>query len=381
MWNLVNACRKGDPMSQDLVFHSLEVAGFRAFRQLKIPSLGRVNLVVGRNNTGKTTLLEALWLYAYGGAPNIIWRILEARNEGWRPGLGLRIGSQIGDEPLDPLTTLKGLFNGRRGVLDVSNQIMIGTANQPEGKLQVWVDRLTEHQRKVVEDPTILTDYAFHIRFGSAANDTIYPITRYYHRQNEVPPGDPAIACTFIPDDGVSQLPLSRWWDAIVLTPSRISVLNALRIIAPEVEDLNFVQRRNGSERFPIVKLANLDEPVPLRSLGQGMEHMLGIALALESARSGLLLVDEIESGLHYSVQPKMWKLIFETAERLNIQVFSTTHSLDCIRAFDRVARKHSEEGLLISLRARKDDPGDIVSVPYDAENLSIATQEQIEVR
>ncbi len=100
------------------------------------------------------------------------------------------------------------------------------------------------------------------------------------------------------------------------------------------------------------------------------------------NAQDGILLIDEIESGLHYSVQPDLWRLVFEVARRLNVQVFATTHSWDCIEAFQEAIQQDSEgDGLLISLRAKADEPGHVVAVLFDESELAIVTREQIKVR
>lgn len=85
-------------------------------------------------------------------------------------------------------------------------------------------------------------------------------------------------------------------------------------------------------------------EPLPLYSLGDGMYRALGIALALANARNGILLIDEFENGLYYTVQPDIWQLIFQVARRLNIQVFATTHSWDCIEAFQQAMQKEPKQ-------------------------------------
>ena len=127
------------------------------------------------------------------------------------------------------------------------------------------------------------------------------------------------------------------------------------------------------------MKIAGEDEPLPLRSLGEGLHRVFGIALALVNAQGGYLLVDEIESGLHYTALLGLWRLVLETARQLNVQVFATTHSWDCIEAFQQAAREDQrEEGVLIRL-GRKD--GDIVATVFDEDELAIATRERIEVR
>jgi AAA15 family ATPase/GTPase len=137
--------------------------------------------------------------------------------------------------------------------------------------------------------------------------------------------------------------------------------------------------RGNVRDRIPIVRIAGMNEPIPLRSLGDGMQRMLGIALALVNAKDGVLLVDEVENGLHYTILPQLWRLIFETARRLNVQVFATSHSWECIQAFQQAAEEDTEsEGLLIRLQLKGEE---IVAVVVDEEHLGIATSERIEVR
>ncbi len=68
------------------------------------------------------------------------------------------------------------------------------------------------------------------------------------------------------------------------------------------------------------------------------MLRALGISLALVNVKDGILLIDEFENGLYYSVQPDLWQSIFRVARRLNVQVFATTHSWDCVEGFQKAA-------------------------------------------
>src|SRR5437763_16554215 len=93
-----------------LVLNSLEIRNFRGFRHLQIERLGRVNLIVGKNNVGKTSLLEALQLYVYRGSPDVIWEILNARDES-----KVSFSSRY-DEIESQLSALKYLFYGRNDI-------------------------------------------------------------------------------------------------------------------------------------------------------------------------------------------------------------------------------------------------------------------------
>lgn len=110
------------------------------------------------------------------------------------------------------------------------------------------------------------------------------------------------------------------------------------------------------------------------------MFRLLGIVLAMANAKDGILLIDEIENGVHYSVQPDLWELIFRLARRLNVQVFATTHSWDSVEGLQQaMLEEKQEDGLLIRLSLKGEDT--IKSVLYDGRRLEIATRERIEVR
>jgi len=96
------------------------------------------------------------------------------------------------------------------------------------------------------------------------------------------------------------------------------------------------------------------------------------------------LLIDEFENGLHYSVQEKVWRLLFELSSKLDIQIFATTHSWDCIESFAKVAKKNKDiEGILfrVGQSVRTSDTGRVISTVFDGEQLYSITQSDVEVR
>lgn len=180
---------------------------------------------------------------------------------------------------------------------------------------------------------------------------------------------------------GLDQIEIAQLWDRIALTNREEEVMTALRLIAPEVERISLVGTLNGTDqRIPLVKIKQRDEPFPLRRLGDGISRLFGIALALVNAKDGILLIDEIENGLHYSLQPDVWHFIFRVARHLNVQVFATSHSWDMIEAFQEAAQKgFQSDALLIRLENKPDNR--IIPTVFDYRKLAIATREYIEVR
>ena len=91
------------------------------------------------------------------------------------------------------------------------------------------------------------------------------------------------------------------------------------------------------------------------------------------------MLLDEFETGLHYSVQEKLWDIIFMLSEKLSIQVFVTTHSDDCINSFVKSNQKATTKGQIIRLEKRQDNI--CAKVFDDSDDLRFVTDNSIEIR
>lgn len=391
----------GAPTLSHLALPSLEISNFRAFRQLRIERFGQVNLIVGKNNVGKSCLLEAIRLYMESGSARCLLQIMEDRDElfGLRTYRGYRRSSEDAGSEAYMLSSIKNLFHGRKNDYDEQQPITIGPIDQPAVAVTVrtsWfaqvvdedgVQRLKRVQRgsgqqalfDELEGELDAAVPGITVQIGSTIEQSL-PLQRLFDRPMYRPVFPPKPRLVFVPANGIEMAQISQMWDNITLTRLEQDVLRSIQIISPRVEGLNIIgDPERTRERIAIVKVSDFEDPVPLRSMGEGMNRLFGIALALVTAQNGVLLVDEIESGLHYSVQLEMWKLVFAVAHRLNVQIFATTHSWDCIAAFQQAAAESTgEDGMLIRLQRRGDD---IVVTLFDEEKLAVATQEQIEVR
>lgn len=372
-----------------LVLDSLEIKNFRAFKHLRIEKLGRVNLIVGKNNVGKSSVLEALWLYAVKGEPTAIFQLLQERDEIPDEEMPSTRFRRSATDAQEKALSLRFLFHGRQNpVNNTAMPIIIG----PLGDIKncLIIDVLWPSEAKYID--TVTSDYA---DIKERLNNLVprlsveisnlfayqFPLDRDY-RSNiiQARPEISKLQYVLVGAEGIELSGTAAFWDNVALSDLEATVLTSLQVIAPEVLHLNFVGNTGpNGERIPKVRVAGVDGPIPLRSMGEGMNRMLGIALALVNAKDGMLLIDEVDTGLHYSVLPNLWKLIFEVAHRLNVQVFATSHSWDCIQAFQQAAAvNENEEGVLIRLEERKAGVGAVV---FDERDLAIVTREQIEVR
>jgi hypothetical protein len=117
-------------------------------------------------------------------------------------------------------------------------------------------------------------------------------------------------------------------------------VENALRCVIPDIDRLDFVVGNHGILGYtPTLTFRDeTNPPAPLRAAGDGGFRALQLALAMVESQNGILLVDEIESGLHHSVQSQLLRHLLSFSQAFNVQIFATTHSLDTVRALAEVA-------------------------------------------
>jgi AAA15 family ATPase/GTPase len=371
----------------NLALNSFEVQQYRAFDCLTIPHVGRVNLIVGKNNVGKSSLLEALWLFSQRGRPSVLLDLLRSRDEFPRI---YRPTDENDASSKERIWDIRFLFCGREDLRENFKVISMGPVDSPDEKLNLsirWYAQETDEQgtihRKLISDSNKRAEGDPYIVTQLGNNGTkIYRLDRVMERRyaSLTNADTGAIPSRFIRANGLNTDEVAQLWDNVALTDLEESVVEALHIIAPEVKRLSFLGNQDRSYgRIPVARIGGFSEPVSLRSMGEGMNRILGVALALVNSKNGVLLIDEIESGLHYTVQADIWRLIFQIAHRLNVQVFATTHSWDCIEAFQKAAVEDiNEEGLLLRLERKDNEVG---ATLFNERRLSIATREQIEVR
>lgn len=369
---------------------TLTIERFRSLQQLKLESLGRVNLITGRNNTGKSSILEALRILASEASPSILSSILRFREEDLaEPEEGSRTMEQ------DGFGQFAALFTGFPPMSEIRDPIIV-SGNGGERPLHLTIslglfseERDQEGARKLVPQQTQLF-----------ANEELIPalviesasgrrfITPDYFRRFGVRgrlmrsdlSEEPRIPCVFVsPYGGERTATLGALWDKIALSDSEKDVVKALRIIVGDIEAVSMVGGEGPRQmRTAIVRSGGFKRPIPLRSFGDGLNRLFGIVLSLVNAKDGLLLIDEFENGMHHTVQLDVWRAIFRLARQLNIQVFATSHSWDAVESFQKAAAEDPAEGLLIRLSKKGDS---VIPTLFREDELAVATREHIEVR
>ena len=359
------------------MFKSLRVSGFRCLRNLRVDGLTRVNLFVGTNNAGKTSLLEAVEVLCLPGvagivqglrrreeriyvggeaAPRILFDVSHVfMNHELHPGASFTIE---GDGPRPALVRCEIESFGSQ-----ANLFEEGEEEEEEGAQSSMALRISSRELPSDQIVQLSAD-------GGLLDAALRRISLKY--AEDIPP------IHFLTTEPARPSQLGQLWDAVVLTPEEQSVGDAMRIIEPKIERIAFL----GTDRLArsvLIKLANEERRLPLGSVGDGLKRLLALALHLIPAKGGVLLVDEIDTGLHHTVMTDMWRLVIETAQRLDIQVFATTHSLDCVRALAWVRDSLPHLGSEVALHRLEKNMER--SVTYTLDEVALAARHHVEVR
>ena len=347
----------------------LKIRNFRGFQDLTMDSLKAINLIAGENNAGKTSLLEALFLLSAAGNPRLGIKSIVLR--------GLE-GGKILPEAVE--TFWKQLFFG----LDIGQSIEIKGNHTEHGSL---VLKIRSEQQTIADIPL---DRAERV---SATNQMGYPSLVFECRD---PSSGKLIKSLIRMKEGKFEVhqPATNIFlpSVILLSQSRDPrgdahrlaelkqrkqgdvVLEALQIIEPKLKSIE----ENSSSGAPMIwGDIGLSEMVPLSLMGEGMNRIARIVLTITVPKGGIVLIDEIENGLHHSILPGIWRYIDKMAQKFDTQILATTHSRECVRATQR-ASLDPERFRYHRLEVGKEGN---YPVTYDPEVLESAFEHNFEIR
>lgn len=367
---------------------SLSIRNYKYLGDLSVSGLSNINLILGNNNSGKSSLLEALFLYAKAGDRSALNYIFEQRGY-------YKMFSRREDDAKDIVPAYASLINGRSvekfykdGIKIVSDQTSL-SIRMVDVFEEFKKDEATSEEIRVrrvraytndQDDTQMGESPALQILVNDESRDLI-KLDSSYSRYFSVRPNCPAV---IVKSTQLSSADNAAMFDRITMTLYEPELISALKIIEPRISAINYIKDtysifRNSSyeeQRVPYVLLDN-GQRYRLSSMGDGINRILTIILSLLNCENGILLVDEFENGLHYSVQTQLWSIIDKVATAFNVQVFVTTHSNDCIKSF--IESEAYKNGTVIRLEKNEDS---IRVVPFTSnERLKFAMENNIEIR
>ncbi|MFZ2361688.1 MAG: ATP-binding protein [Anaerolineae bacterium] len=362
------------------MYSSFTARRFRCFRDMTVAPLAQINLISGKNNVGKTALIEALWMH----------------HGYFNPELGIRLSVLRGLTRIKTLEAFHDLFadfdvaapiefvsQDERGI---TRTLRITISEQTRSRLEFVRDGLNGGNgyqesladrtgQESTEASTARVDFEFTVGGGPAIRSQAFvePNAIRFERAANVkeptgiflPAGQPA---------GLEEM--AERFANLAVAKQEDQAVRFLRIVEPRLQRLA-VQYRGG---VPVI-YGDVDLPrlIPLPLMGQGTGRLLQIALAIPEARGGILLIDELENGIHHAIMPAVWRGIAALARTYQVQIFATTHSRECIDA--ALEAFQDDLGVRFALHRLESANGDMRTMTYDLDMLRAAQEVDAEVR
>jgi AAA15 family ATPase/GTPase len=336
------------------MINSLYLKNYKLFKELHIESLAKVNLIIGKNNVGKTSLLEAIMLFS--DEQNIVhnlFNILQLRK-------------------LLPTTNLSN-----QQCLEILQTFFYHQTNRFEEDIFLGVDQqqghhiFFSHNNSFPRQPTLV------IQPANYTKETIL-FANFQQIFQEISGHNNHQIFISTRNEESDEL-LAQRWGQIALSDKEQYVIEGLKIIDNNIERLAVIDDGVHTKKA-IIKLRDMKQPILLNTMGDGINVMLRTLLALVHCENGYLFIDEFAAGLHWSVQAALWQMIFQLSLQLNIQIFATTHSLDTLHALQQITKPDDSNVAVIKLQSFP-KKNKIKAVHFKTQDIMIAVEQNIEVR
>lgn len=379
---------------------NLNIENFKDLKSLSIGDLNQVTLLSGKNNIGKTSILEAILLLFNYKISLFLVPILSNR---------LINGFPV---KLPFYNAVTGIFND----YDLKKIITINSDND-ELIIKLIHDAILVVQQNSNQPninntlTTSLTSDGLTIEYkqnrkqyysGTSLKNIIQENSYLPHHQNivvptvQIPPvivinefGELLKADDFIANStqintaSSKQQALVREFNHIRTNHREFIkeyLIRGLKLLNPNTEDIELGNDpfNNQETRIELI-LEGGNRPVPLSSLGHGAKRLFSIIIGTISAKDGILLIDEVENGIHYSIIGDMWDLIFDLAKANNCQIIATTHSWELSSYVTNQPEENHKLFSFINIDRLKN--GDLSSATYNFEQFAYAIESNSELR
>lgn len=323
----------------------VHIENFRCFRKTEISDFARINLIGGLNNAGKTAFLEALLLNSKPSLSTLQFlRKLRGESDEYAK--------------LYPTSTWDYLFYNQ----NKETTIKLVTTMTDERKYPVKIACREKGEDKIIGivswEQKHIDDYfsileIIHGEKGDSKNKFMSDKTNIYHYTSIVKVNSPAIfkvlnddvppiyPLHFIPAVyKKSGAELAKEYSKAERVNQNHLIREAIQLADSSITEVN-VSVLNGINL--VLRRAN-ENSMPVAMFGDAINKIVNIILAVVNNNSSILVIDEVENGIHYTVQRDFWTYLFKLAKAFDIQVFATTHSLEMIQAFADIAGEYEPE-------------------------------------
>lgn len=347
------------------MINTLSIKNFRGIHKTEIQNLSQINLFFGKNNCGKSSLLEALFVLSNRLNPTLALKINELRH--------------YYDNTLEGLSS--SFFNR-----DTDTPIHISSEGMEDGKYDMTITTERILSKEIANDSPISYDgKEYRLKVATSSNGKANPTTGFEVIRKE---GKLVLTLQNTPterqkDTCIYMTPTYPFFEAIDVLKDMLQnkqkegLIMSLQVLEPSISDIVVI----GNS---IMVDVGINKLLPINILGDGIRKILSIILNINACKDGLLLIDEVDNGFHFTSLTSLWQAILFTASECNTQIFVTTHNIDSLKSLNTVLNKQTNSQMRQEISAYKlikKDNAELVALRYGFEEFSHMMSNDIEIR
>lgn len=304
---------------------SLKVENLKSLKKIKLSEMKMVTIIGGKNGSGKTTILEAIFIVLARTNPDTFMRLLS-----WRGEQNVKVDIQNVIEPLFHNYDKNSVINIEIGETIKSRNLKMtynpnGTAPEIPQNIQFKSNYITtssvdsQIRGEMLEIQYEETGGKVHNHKLLLGNDNAI-FNNGHNDFEKVIAGFISTQLRPINDE------TAIFYDNAKLMKNEQDILEAIQIMEPSVRDIY----TSGNRVFFDI---GLEQYKPITFFGDGVARLMYLLVSIVERKNGILLIDEIERGFHYSIHDKVWESIIKLASKSNCQIIATTHSYEMIQS------------------------------------------------
>lgn len=291
-------------------FSELTIHSYKAFSDFSMRRLNRINIIAGMNNSGKTSLLESIYLLTSQNDFSSFLKMTSLKNK------IEFITPQWLNRIIEKEIVIHGIFNN----VETSFQLN----KYDDFDIDKSDDYICSYEIKSSID-------------GSHYESKIHtyvnrPFNRIYKTIQHLCIS--LFKSPYFYDFDELLLTLNSCQESKVNDISAIEhVISFIKEVDPEIRDIR-LSESDGIKRFVVDSNKNKDRNLDITHYGEGIQRIFELAIAFAHARNGVICIDEFETAIHKTLLIPFTKFVQQLAKYFNVQVFITSHSKECIDAF-----------------------------------------------
>lgn len=365
------------------MFKNISIVGFRGISDVKFDDFKQFNLFVGKNNCCKTSVLESLFILVNPTNPTLPSKTNLFRGIGYisEASLGWFFHNFDIEEPIKLVANMDEIHKIRSLLIKPKVGFKLNSDYQEDSVQSKLIDDRYFQSGEIPDINGLIFESCL-LDMNNKEKTYVTELSISIIGKDRIPqqtsPKDykEKLKGIFISPEFYAHSQTVRQFGEVSVLKRKDSIIKVLNQIEPLLTDMVI-----GPDNIIFCDIKQY-KMLPINVMGGGINKILSVVLAIEDNRDGVVLIDEIENGLSPSSQEILWKAIFASAKEFNVQIFATTHSLECINTLSLTSSQKSvnlkDDIRVYKIERQKED---FRIIKYNQDNIELAAEKDFDIR